>query len=67
MFFGFQDTKRMTQLFHSPNIDELMEAVSDGSRRKVRKQFRLAQPPTAGPEHARTAPSKNSRLLKAQQ
>lgn len=36
MFFGFHDTKQMTKLFHSPSIDEWMDAVSDGARRKGR-------------------------------
>ena len=31
MFFGFQDTKQITKLFHSPSIDEWMDAVSDGA------------------------------------
>lgn len=29
MFYGFQDTGQITKLFHSPSIDELIDAVCE--------------------------------------
>lgn len=65
MFFGLQDTRRMTALFHSPNIDELMEAVCDGSRRKATERADGNQPSAARPQRASTSPSTKSRSREA--
>lgn len=66
MFFGFNDTRQMTQLFHSANIDELMEVDGEGSRRKVRKQVGVDQPSTADPMRANARSSRKPRSVEAQ-
>ena len=65
MFFRLQDTRRVTALFHSPNIDELVEAVSDGSRRKVRERASVNQPSPTRLERANTSSSTKSKSLEA--